>query len=313
MREFGVRPPEMILVSGGTFLMGSPISDATSAEYHADERPQRTIRVDDFYMSRFLVTAEDFSLFLNERGEQGYGAFGPSSVWATIEFADGEYRPRRGAERCPAIQVNWVGAVAYCEWLSERTGQCYRLPTEEEWEYAARGPDLRAWPWGDDEPLTHRTMTRSQHRQTPFYDFYGNRWMHKPWDEVRQWIKAPVGAFPKNCTPDGIYDMLGYWPGQWCSDEYIGPANEKPSEGEEKVPRRVIRGATFKQTNMDGIAHLKEHALVGLRYFVARRLIGDVHEGCSWTRTAGDERESYALVRLAERVGDQNDDSPHRE
>ena len=70
MREFGVRPPEMILVSGGTFLMGSPVSDATSAEYHADERPQRTIRVDDFYISRFLVTAEDFSLFMNERGEQ---------------------------------------------------------------------------------------------------------------------------------------------------------------------------------------------------------------------------------------------------
>ena len=109
------RPPEMAFIAGGEFLMGSPISDETSMEYHEDERPQRKGKVRDFYLSRFLVTAEEFSVFLNDQGDRGYGRFGPQD---TVQLAVDQYRPADFSERCPASSVNWFGAVAYCEWVS---------------------------------------------------------------------------------------------------------------------------------------------------------------------------------------------------
>lgn len=186
----GPRFPEMAHIPEGEFLMGSPISDEESMEYHADERPQRKVRVKSFYLSRFLVTAEDYCMFLNERGDHGYGRFGARD---TVRSADGGYRPAESCERCPATSVNWAGAVAYAAWLSTKTGQEYRLLTEAEWEYAARGRELREWPWGNSAPPSFKQRMDPRYKTVPFYNKYGSQWMHKSYEGDRPWIRTPVG------------------------------------------------------------------------------------------------------------------------
>ena len=154
--------PKMVLISGGEFLMGCPREDQASRCVTPRQRTQGVVRVRGFYMSRYPVTAEDYCRFLNDIGKrepeaEEYGKFYPSSFGANIELVDGIYRPRPGCRRSPATRVNWVGANAHCEWLSKKTGRPYRLPTESEWEYAARGSELRPWPWGSKPEIDKST------------------------------------------------------------------------------------------------------------------------------------------------------------
>ena len=100
--------------------------------------------------------------------------------------------PRPGAERSPANNVRWLGAWLYCHWLGTKTGRAYRLPTEAEWEYVARGEEGRLWPWGNSPPDKTR----------------GYRWTHKPWNAEAPWTKCPVGSFPAGATPEGVMDLL---------------------------------------------------------------------------------------------------------
>lgn len=283
--------PEMVRIKGGEFLMGSPVSDESSYEYQEDERPQRTVHVGEFYLSKFLVTAEDFCVFLNERGNDGFAVLDPERQ-PTMEMVEGQYRPRRWSERCPACWVTWSGAVAYCTWLSEKTSHPFRLPTEAEWEYAARGPELRPWPWGVEDP-DNNVFT---FKKPPFFDHYGYRWIFKPWAPKKPLVRAPVGSFPKNATPDGVLDMLGYYSGEWCSDSYKR-GGELPSAGKE--PRRIVRGVFHKGTNVTlaDILEEKKKAKTILE-LAAEPSMPQYHRGYSWTRSGEGERTGRALLRL---------------
>ncbi len=310
--------------------MGSPITKVGSAEYRSCEKPQHFVTVSEFYMGRFLVTAEEFCLFLNAVGNQGY-------FLNEVEFYDkrrlcessDRYIPQLGAERCPAYPVTWVGAVRYCEWLSKRLGRDVRLPSEAEWELVARGKELREWPWGNEESIhgfwglspedraaleeecdqqdenasaARRTREIMQLITKPVPWFYvrglGSCGLY--FDEKRPWFKAPVGSFALGATPDGVYDMLGYYAGQWCSDRFDEEAYERQSEQRQahvgpdddiaRPGKRVMRGV----------------ACLGVDRKTYRPpllpLIGKGYPGSngrSWSREAGDARQDGGIFRIA--------------
>ncbi len=110
----------------------------------------------------------------------------------------------------PVVRVSWEDAVRYYQWLSEQTGEHYRLPAEAEWEFAACGGGQRQYPWGNEEPSPRRA------------NYYGSRI-----DKT-----TPVGSYPLGMTPEGLFDMAGnVW--EWCDDLY------------NKECGRVVRGGSF--------------------------------------------------------------------
>ena len=141
---------------------------------------RRTIRVDGFYMDKYEVTVKQYAEFLREEG-------GDRPLdWQTMNKTANQNRPVMG--------VDWAEAARYCKWAGKR------LPTEAEWEKAARGTDGRLYPWGNDPP-------------TPLHANYGK----KEWGNHE--ALAPVGKLEDGKSPYGIYDMAGnVW--EWVSDWY---------------------------------------------------------------------------------------------
>jgi hypothetical protein len=118
--------------------------------------------------------------------------------------------------------------------------------------------------------------------------------MYKPYDADRPWIGAPVGSFPRNQTPQRVYDMVGYFLGQWCSDVYEPVANDQVSPS---GVLRVVRGVGQKNTNL---AQIWPNRGVWERFYnlLGETSIQQYHDGRSWTRT-GLPESGYALIRLA--------------
>ena len=174
----------MVLIPAGEFQMGS------NNGLH-NERPVHTVYVDAFYMDKYEVTNAKYAAFLNAKGkhtEAGRAWFDIDSRYAQIYLVGGAYRVEAGYEDHPVVEVSWYGAMAYSKWAGKR------LPTEAEWEKAARGGLLgKVYPWGDTIDATKAN--------------YG-------------WTvgdTTPVGSYPANGY--GLYDMAGnVW--EWCLDEY---------------------------------------------------------------------------------------------
>jgi len=344
--------PQMAWIPRTQLKIGSPIEGDTAFAYRACEKPEHVVDVPGFYLGRFLVTAEEFCVFLNDVDTSGYFLIRPMLTdWRTIRKTGDRYVPQAGAERCPAYPVTWVGANAYCEWLSRRVGRPYRLPTEAEWEAAARGPEGRLWPWGDEPPILEnhldvRTIVTDEYLRklaaefierldagtlpeqesaeevstsgfptrrnvitfepSPFYNLRGLRWMRVPFDKGRPWIKAPVGSFPLNATPQGVYDMLGYYTGEWCADcfdpnRYMEPPNGSTigstANVDMKCQLRAVRGLSqMTVTAKPTIANL---------LWLPALLVGgdtgppDTTPGRVWSREGMDPRTAGAAFRVA--------------
>lgn len=323
--------PKLAGIAGTQFLMGSPISDELSYAYRKSEKPQRMVQVDEFWMARDLVTAEEFSVFLNDVGNSGY--FKENTSWVNehnIEVIDKTYVPRPGAEHSPAYPVTWLGAATYCEWLSERLGHEFRLPTEVEWELTARGRELRAWPWGNQPPLRGGGPRRANEEQRlrwqasqsdppfrvpdpidkpiPFYHLHGARWMYTArfQDGKRPWITASVGSFPLNATPDGVYDMLGYIAPQWCSDVYVDPPDVHSQNAIRRYNKddyvsHVERGSCIVEMDYD-IVLKRTNFLLRLLSLEAGSAVYHNTEGRSWSRRGSLSGRFGAIFRVASSV-----------
>jgi len=153
--------PEMVVVPSGSFRLGSPETEPSRA---ADEGPQVEVVVSAFAIGRYEVTFDEWDSCVADGGCGGY--------------SPDDYGWGRG--RRPVIFVDEDDVAAYLAWLSKKTGRLYRLPSEAEWEYAARGGSSTIYPWGD---AFDPARVSNGHRT------------------------APVGAFPPNGF--GLYDMIG--------------------------------------------------------------------------------------------------------
>jgi len=205
-------PPGMVSIRGGYFMMGSNDYD--------DEKPPRKVYVDDFYMDKYEVAVERYAQFLKANPSQ--------------TKPDNWNEQQQNSNR-PVVYVSWNDATAFCAWLSQQRDQRVRLPTEAEWEYAARGGlQGKKYPWGDDSPEGKAN--------------YGNSWSS-------DWAAGP-GKYLRNvdsysANGYGLYNMAGnVW--EWCADRYDANYYQTFQNSEARNPtgpatgaQRVLRGGSW--------------------------------------------------------------------
>ncbi|RKY18724.1 MAG: hypothetical protein DRP90_05280 [Planctomycetota bacterium] len=200
-------PEGFVYLRGGRFMMGQ-----STKEFSDDYRqiPEHPVVVTDFAMYRFEITNDDFAEFVNDTKYQTTAEVqGSAAIWndkkRKWEFVPGvswkhplgKRSSIRGKGRNPVCQVSWYDAEAYCRWRCAKEGVpvgTIRLPTEAEWEFAARGTEGRTYPWGETPPFKDRSLARVD-----------SKWHTK------------VGSHERGKTPEGIYDLIGnVW--EWCFD-----------------------------------------------------------------------------------------------
>lgn len=240
----------MVLIKGGTFQMGSNDGDN-------DEKPVHTVTVPDFYLGRTEVTVAQFKTFIDDSGyrtdaeKEGWSYTWNGKEWEKMngvswrDDAEGLRRPE-GAYNHPVIHVSWNDARAYCTWLSGKTGQNYRLPSEAEWEYAAgNGAKHHTYSWGNGDPAGKKggnvADEAAKRKFTDWSVFAG-------YDDGYVFT-APVGSYDPNEL--GLFDMSGnVW--EWCEDWYHDSYKGAPNDGSAWVSpegsHRVGRGGSWLRT-----------------------------------------------------------------
>ncbi|MBM3394042.1 MAG: hypothetical protein FJY37_05300 [Betaproteobacteria bacterium] len=244
----------MLLVAAGDFLMGSDQADVGAAtawcvqaggdlrmcsEFFRREVPRRRVTLDNFYIDQDEVTNAQFEQFVRatqyqtaaERDGRGnlWQSLGGTWQWAMLEGANWRMPGGRGTHAQPAhpvVHVSWNDATAYCTWAGKR------LPTEAEWEKAARGDDNRLFPWGN-----------------AWQDDRANGLM------ARQ-ATLPVGSVPSRKSPYGLNDMAGNvaeWVNDWFASDYYQQGPPVTPRGPATGVWRVFRGGAWNDT----VLHLR--------------------------------------------------------
>lgn len=214
--------PEMVFIPGGSFDMGS-------TEGEEDEKPVHPVTVSGFSMAKYETTVREFAQFVAETNYQTDAEKGGSSKlwnWETNKVYDStSIYWRHGADARlllaseyshPVVHVSHNDALAYCAWLSKKTGRTYRLPTEAEWEYAAgNGTPHTKYSWGDGDPAEPVGNVADKSYKARFDGKFNYKAFNQYTDGYA--FTAPVGSFKANKF--GLHDMTGnVW--EWCSDWY---------------------------------------------------------------------------------------------
>jgi formylglycine-generating enzyme required for sulfatase activity len=192
---------DMVAIPGGTFLMGTPDSEAHRS---ADEGPQHPVTILPFWMGKCEVTWDEYDFFWRDNpgqkdAQREAEAKGDQKEIDAISRPTPPYNDETkgyGREHFPVLAMTHHAAMEYCRWLSEKTGKTYRLPTEAEWEWACRAGTSTAYFFGDDPRLLGD------------YAWYAANSEESP---------HPVGQ--KKPNPWGLYDMYGNV-AEWCLDHY---------------------------------------------------------------------------------------------
>ena len=210
-------PKNMVLVSSGFFIMGSNRS-------LEDEAPEHRVYLDSYWIDKYEVSAGKFAEFLNTLDNvKGYYL---DNKFGTLYY-DSRFHSRPGLENYPINNITWHAADEYCKWKEKR------LPTEAEWEKAARGTTAQAYPWGNIPPSD--TLAR-----------YFQTWTK----EEKHKVMVPVQALTEGQSPFGLFNMAGNvkeWVDDWYDREYYNEQSEYanprgPIGGEFKV----VRGGSWR-------------------------------------------------------------------
>ncbi len=195
--------PRLIRIPAGWFAMGSEAGQDV-------ERPVHRVWVDAFALAETQVTVAEYAIFLQDTGTTA------PPFWRDPNFC----RPER-----PVVAVSWFEAVAYCQWLSQKTGARYRLPTEAEWEHAARGgAEGKLFPWGDDPPQSRPG--------------YADRWKNGP-EAVRQSEPNAYGLFE-------MCENVHEWCSDWFQPDYYLLSPERNPPGPAGGDRKASRGGSWR-------------------------------------------------------------------
>ena len=210
-------------IPGGYLRMGSP--------FHPREYPQRTVSVAEFEFVQTPVTVSQYKDFLDAGGSREELWWDPEA-WAWLQgkaFGWGrENRSRPDRWRIqlrrlhhPVVGITWFEAQAYCTWLSAETKQVVRMPTEEQWEWAARGDDSRPFPWGEEFDLEITNTIEGNRRDT-----------------------VTAGSLTADISPFGVLEMGGNVQ-EWVASEYTPLSGEFFPSGR----LRIARGGSFNDTS----------------------------------------------------------------
>lgn len=227
--------PEMVTIPAGTFTMGCVKGRdlvADMKECPDEEKPSRKVKVAAFQLAKTEVTNKQYVAFLNEKGRSKDSA----KPWfetkaedsrSQIIMKDNTFHVEKDFENYPVVNVSWYGASAYVDWLKEKTGKAYRLPSEAEWEYAARAGSETAYSWGNKIGKNKANC-----------DGCGSQWDDKS--------PAPVASFSANAY--GLYDIHGnVW--EWVQDRWHADYQGAPSTASPwqtgKSSGRVLHGGSW--------------------------------------------------------------------
>ena len=203
----------MILIPAGEFWMGS-----LAGEGYDGEHPKHKVYLNSYYVDKYEVTNAQYKKFCDARGR----VYPEGPGWSSMDNYFVNY------PKYPAVNVSWNDAVAYATWAGKR------LPTEAQWEKAARGPGALKYPWGNAEPDAggyYRCNYDPGEAGADGYEF-----------------ASPVGTYQRGVSPYGVHDMAGnVW--EWCSDwhdeTYYGRSPSKNPRGPESGEYRVLRGGSW--------------------------------------------------------------------
>ena len=243
----------LVYIPAGSFWMGSGLDDQNADE---DERPGHEVTLDAFWIDQTEVTNAMYAVFLNYRGNQIKGGetwLDADDQHVLIEQVGNEWRAVSGFEDHPVVEVTWYGAVAYCEWAGRY------LPTEAQWEKAARGEDGRTYPWGN---IFDSSLANVDDETTD--DDFKIECSPSGCDGFS--MTSPVGFFANGASPYGVLDMAGnVW--EWVADLYdqgyydLSPMENPlgPDSGDERVLRsgswgnspKYVRGANRSSDSPD--------------------------------------------------------------
>ncbi|HLG13881.1 MAG TPA: formylglycine-generating enzyme family protein [Blastocatellia bacterium] len=198
-----INEPEMVIIPSGEFLMGC---DAGAD----NERPVHSVFVGEFAIGRFALTNRLYQLFVEATRHP------PPPGWNDPQFNHPDQ---------PVTSVSWLDATAYCGWLSEKTGKFYRLPTEAEWERAARGGlEGRLYTWGDEAPQLQAN--------------YSGLWLNGP-ERVGQ---RPPNGFGLCDISENVHE----WCSDWFDERYYLNSPSRNPQGPAAGTRRASRGGSWR-------------------------------------------------------------------
>ncbi len=223
--------PDLARIPAGEFLMGA-------ADAAADERPVHRVHFSEFFIGRFSVTNDEYARFIlatghpapSLRGLPLIASGGRDLIFRDLAapYAWQDHNPPVGRGSHPVVLVSFDDAVAYCRWLSEAIGRVARLPTEAEWEKAARGGvEGRRYPWGSDIDAS-----------------LGN-YLEDPSAKDKRGTR-PTGTYPPNAF--GLCDVAGNvweWVSDWYGSEYYGGGDMNDPRGPDAGSMRIVRGGSW--------------------------------------------------------------------
>jgi serine/threonine-protein kinase len=201
--KFSIPNMEFVRVPAGKFLMGSN---------NNDEKPQHTVELSEYFIGKYPVTNLEYQAFVRD------------AKYKSPEGWNGDQFPAKKGNH-PVVRVSWNDARAFCKWLSQKTGKQHRLPTEAEWEKAARGTDGRKYPWGNDAP--NKGLLNYNYNVGDTNE---------------------VGKYPAGKSIYNAYDMAGNvweWVNDWDSDTYYKSSPSSNPLGPDSGGIKVLRGGSW--------------------------------------------------------------------
>lgn len=260
---------EFILVKGGCFEMGDSFGEGDNDE------PLHHVCLDDYYIGKYEVTNSQFKKFVDATGYRTTAEV-KGTGWGLGQNGPGRWEERSGLAWLhpiwpadsienkmmhPVVQVSWHDAKEFARWLSVQNSRLFRLPTEAEWEYAARsGGKPYRYSWGSSDPSGNVAdlSFRRIFQKTEIFEKYNDKFAYT----------APVGSFRPNEL--GIYDMTGNvseWCEDWYDENYYNESTEWNPTGPERGEKKVSRGGAWN--NVPRIVRIsnRDHAEPGSRYF----------------------------------------------